>query len=528
MLGRVVYGAVAMSVSVYVFSYLQEREELEDKKMELAERRVSTEMFFQAMEKMPHLSAQDRIEMLRFWRNLIKRQHNLRQRSSTDKRGRVDPEDETMQDHVVVHDVHRFAQEYKRVFPDRFPEKQVLEAVEHAAEDAAVRVPNAWTGLVDGTSTMLLSTGKRLNEIAKGTKDEVQFAMHRTVRNVLERALDIVAARLKEKVKDPDMPEYLKTNIDVGIEQFMPDVKMEIFRKTRDLFGTDATVAKTRATIETPRACPRHGTVHVDPPSTHTIRRFRHVRGHILHHLFPHNKTIWRSLKDPWWILYTSMGLLPVLGQLWWLILFLLKDKTNEHQLCQFIVGFKAAQFITLGVLHMMAGVVMYVMCTVQGSMLACQEGAGPALSAASTGFFVVQIVLVWAAFFRLPYTERPQEQTRFRSQSIDEREHGVFHDAFGNAVHLDRGGYLMKCCGYETVSLVVIVALAALVLWLPFELWQRQALFYWIRTTYGLLSFPFLIFKVPVIATVLMHTRQMGYNEQGQTVPFAVEMHGE
>ncbi|KAI9916800.1 hypothetical protein PsorP6_016752 [Peronosclerospora sorghi] len=70
--------------------------------------------------------------------------------------------------------------------------------------------------------------GKRLNEIAKGTKDEVQFAIHRTVRNVLERALDIVAARWKEKVKIRICPI------------FMPDVKMEIFRKTRDLFGTDA------------------------------------------------------------------------------------------------------------------------------------------------------------------------------------------------------------------------------------------------------------------------------------------------
>ena len=63
---------------------------------------------------------------------------------------------------------------------------------------------------MDSTSTMIVSTGKRLNHIAKDTKDEVQFAMHRTVRKVLESALDIVAARLKQTLKDPDMPTYLK------------------------------------------------------------------------------------------------------------------------------------------------------------------------------------------------------------------------------------------------------------------------------------------------------------------------------
>jgi hypothetical protein len=134
-----------------------------------------------------------------------------------------------------------------------------------------------------------------------------------------------------------------------------------------------------------------------------------------------------------------------------------------------------------------------------------------------------LQIVLVWTAFFRLPYTDRPQETTLYRTKSMELRERGVFHDAFGNQVHLNRGGYLMKFCGYETVSFIVIMALACLVLWLPFESWQRQALFYWIRTAYGLFSFPFLVFKIPVLANVLMHTRQMGYNEQGETVRFVV-----
>ncbi|KAJ8516143.1 hypothetical protein ON010_g18480 [Phytophthora cinnamomi] len=375
---------------------------------------------------------------------------------------------------------------------------------------------------------MIKSTGKRLNHIAKDTKDEVQFAMHRTVRKVLESALDIVAARLKQTLKDPDMPGYLKTNIDIGIEQFMPDVKMEIFRKTRELFGQDSsTSALEKAAMAGEKSgaggsAPPSGRGAVVPVTNRRFGPFRRLRGHVLHHLFPHDKTIWKSFKDPWWVVYTSVGILPVVGQLWWIFLFIIKDKTNEHQLCQFIVGFKAAQFITLGVMHMMFGIFMYVKCIVQGSMLACQNGGGPALSEGTAYFFVLQIVLVWAAFFRLPYTVRPQEL--YRTKSMELREQRVFHDAFGNEVHLNRGGYLMKFCGYETVSFLVIMSLASLVQWLPFESWQRQALFYWIRTAYGLFSFPFLVFKIPVLANVLMHTRQMGYNEQGETVRFAVK----
>lgn len=523
---RLLYGAVAMSAGVLVFSFLQEREEMEDQEIELAERPVSTELFFQAMENMPQLSPQQRLEMRRFWRNLTNKKQ-LR-RLSIGSSDSLDAEQE-INTELVVRDVQLFAQEYKRVFPDIFPEKQVLDAAEKAA-DVADQHSTAWSDIVGSTSTMIVSTGKRLNHIAKDTKDEVQSVMHRTVRKVLERALDIVAARLKQTLKDPDMPSYLKTNIDIGIEQFMPDVKMEIFRKTRELFGQDpgTNEVEDSATSKNTDAgsvpLSEDGGAGVVPVTSRRFGLFRRARGHILHHLFPHDKTIWRSFKDPWWILYTSVGLLPVVGQLWWIFLFIIKDKTNEHQLCQFIVGFKAAQFITLGIMHMMLGVFMYVKCVTQGSMLACQSGGGPALSDGTACFFVLQIVLVWAAFFRLPYTVRPQETALYRTKSMEMRERGAFRDAFGNEVHLDRGGYLMKFCGYETVSFIIIMALAGLVLWLPLETWQRQALFYWIRTAYGLFSFPFLAFKIPVLANVLMHTRQMGYNEQGDTVRFAVK----
>ena len=56
----------------------------------------------------------------------------------------------------------------------------------------------------------LISTGKRVQEFAAGTRNEMQDSIHRTVRRYLARALDIMAAQLKMALKDDDMPVYLQ------------------------------------------------------------------------------------------------------------------------------------------------------------------------------------------------------------------------------------------------------------------------------------------------------------------------------
>jgi hypothetical protein len=218
---RLVYGAAAMSAGVFVFSFLQEREEREYEEQEFLEREISSAHFLEAMERTPTLSAPERLEMRKFWRNLRNRQLLDAGAGGGDRDAALDAsasDDDQQQKQqqqeratILVGDVLRFAQEYKKVFPDIFPEQQVVAVAELAVE--AAESPAAWNGIVESTSTMILSTGKRLNDIAKDTKGEVQMAMHRTVRRTLERALDIVADRLKQALKDPHMPSYLKVTV---------------------------------------------------------------------------------------------------------------------------------------------------------------------------------------------------------------------------------------------------------------------------------------------------------------------------
>ncbi len=98
-------------------------------------------------------------------------------------------------------------------------------------------------------------------------------------------------------------------------------------------------------------------------------------------------------------------------------------------------------------------------------------------------------------------------------------RQRRVYKDVFGNIVNMNRGGHLMNLCGYETLSICLVIVLATLVLASSYDEWQKRAMLYWIRTLYGFLSIPFLPFKIPLVATLLMHTEKMGYDKSGRTV---------
>ncbi|KAF0697056.1 Aste57867_12240 [Aphanomyces stellatus] len=409
--------------------------------------------------------------------------------------------------------IHVYAQRY----PQEFPLPQMLHAVSVVTESTAPSLSPPSPPTVRRRSTLSL-VGNKLFEMAVDTKGGMQDAMHRAVRRYLERALDLFAERLKEAIKDKDMPMYLQANIDVAVDQFLPDVKVELSRKTKDLF-----VAPPAASPVAPTASSRRlSESHVPLTPFERLHLFHdRVRAAILYNLFPYDHSIWRSFKNPLWWAFNFIGLLPYVGQVWWCYLFVLKDKKNEHQLCQFIIGFKTTQFLTLGLGATCLGILRFTYCTMFTPSIC--DVYGPLLSPWNTLFFLGQIALVWVAFFYLPYTDRPATTTVLSPRVATH--HTTYQDMFGNLLHMDRGGYLMKLCGYETITFCITMALALVVNVVVASTWQRQMLMFWIRTLYGLLSFPFLPFKIPVLENVLMHTSRMGYDDHGRTVRMRVKL---
>ena len=68
-------------------------------------------------------------------------------------------------------------------------------------------------------------------------------------------------------------------------------------------------------------------------------------RSWVLHHLAPFDKSVWACARTRLWWALNGIGFIPTVNHVWWLIVLVMKDKSDEYQLCDFIVGVEAARF---------------------------------------------------------------------------------------------------------------------------------------------------------------------------------------
>jgi hypothetical protein len=81
------------------------------------------------------------------------------------------------------------------------------------------------------------------------------------------------------------------------------------------------------------------------------------------------------------------------------------------------------------------------------------------------------------------------------------------------------RGGYLVHMFWFNSVVLAATLLLALGVVTAARD---RAVVFmslYWIRVLHGLLSLPFLVFKLPLVMRIYVGATPTGYDERGSTV---------
>jgi hypothetical protein len=238
--------------------------------------------------------------------------------------------------------------------------------------------------------------------------------------------MDRMGLHIKNHLKDNAMPLAVQQIVDESIDGLLPDIKLEVFRQT-DKMMSPRRYRRAPAnyppkvgphTIGTPLGSKSELTAGEVQEKVLKMTRTNQLRSFILYHLFPYDKSIWQSVHNPYWILFTTIGVLPFVGPVWWLFLFILMDKHSEHQLCNFIIGFKASQYLSLGCRKTFVGLVQHIRCTTTVSLSpgppseydsngmedACARLL-PTLSVFEAAFFVLQIVLVWLAFFMLRFS---------------------------------------------------------------------------------------------------------------------------
>lgn len=241
------------------------------------------------------------------------------------------------------------------------------------------------------------------------------------------------------------------------------------------------------------------------------------AKAKILYTSSPCDKSSWQCFQDYRWWLLTGIGLAPYgLGTIWWLTLFALHNKRDEYQVSNFIVGFMTSKFLG-GVGLLLYGTWQYYLCATV-HVNSCEDRGPRVQQHMDAVLFFIQISLVWLCFFLLPMTEpcRVVLDVRDRHLVID-------MDRVHNRVpNRTRGGRLGQMFWWESTCVLVVVGMGMVAMYL-FQAHQHTGRLltelYWLKVIFGLLSLPFLVFKIPILSTLLMQVRATGYDPNGRVV---------
>lgn len=100
-------------------------------------------------------------------------------------------------------------------------------------------------------------------------------------------------------------------------------------------------------------------------PKMAIFKPFYRVRDWYLYAVLPYDKSFWESLKNPSFLFWKTLQVIPIYGIQTgaYLVLFVSIDKTDEYQLVNYILSYKNIQFFTMGLLQIVVGYFEYFYC---------------------------------------------------------------------------------------------------------------------------------------------------------------------
>jgi len=220
-------------------------------------------------------------------------------------------------------------------------------------------------------------------------------------------------------------------------------------------------------------------------------------------------------------MLVTLVSIMPVAAvcPLIYTFIFIIIDKSDEYQLIAFILYFKGSQYLSQGFIRMVLGFSLYVFCVTlpaDDDQHHCED-YGPGIAGSfyvNAAAFLVQVVLVWIAFFLLPCSE---EKGRSSLKTL-EHEHGTIASSSKT-----KGGYLWPLLIYDFVCFLICmsIAFAVAVMHESWDAWPVKHTLFACQIAYGYLSLPFFLFTIPFFQAVLTHAVPTAYDKNGRVVKF-------
>jgi len=254
------------------------------------------------------------------------------------------------------------------------------------------------------------------------------------------------------------------------------------------------------------------------------------LRAKILHHHMPHNKSFWGRLLDPVYDIMLLIQLIPfysvrvgffavILG------LHCCPGYPDQYQLLFYILQFKSTQFFTSGLIAMALGSMLYFRCYTfyKDDVLECIETDGPSRFAGGLVDFTGNVVLVWIAFFMLPWSTQ-------RGMRVFGNKHynGNTHRYGGRLCIFQARNFLARLMSWDVKAFILSMVSLILLDWVCVGDFaarisssdpQLQANLYWVKVLYALLSLPFGVFNLPWATALITHLDRTGYREDGECV---------
>lgn len=380
---------------------------------------------------------------------------------------------------------------------------------------------SSFKGLASKAATTASSIGARVSqspgeasrlaaEKARQAADAAKGARNNMVKSTTERSIDWAlrtsGKSIKESLVEDDAPQFIKSATESIFDAVWPDIAKEV--KLNVMEAIDEKLDKRLVARRQPRQ----------------VKGLRKLRAWFLYSFQPYDLSTYHAVRRPSTIFLLVWSSLPGLHSAFWLLMFLLMDKRDEYTLINFILSFKSLQFFTLGFIGLLVGAAQYHWCLTASLTTNTCDTSGPGSGHFFyffIGAFYVQSVLTWFAFALLPYSKR-----KGGSQHHAEDEAVLTEDPGAVAeFREDAGGYLTRLVFWD---MLVFAAIAA---WVTFYgtragalagdefHWQFRATLYWTKTTYGLLSLPFLLFVVPPFNSIFTHAMPTAYDQAGDVV---------
>jgi len=336
----------------------------------------------------------------------------------------------------------------------------------------------------------------KFEKLSADMREFLEAWLKQKLQKQIEKVVNKVPGVVKDLVEDPQMPRAVSRGKDRIIDAAWPDVKEEIMWEVAVLLDADA------------EAPPAEG------PGPDCFRAF------FRYHIYPADKTIWGKLRDPIWVVFILMSLVPWAGMtpIIFLFIFLIIDKTDEYQLCIFILQFKGTQFISHGILRTLTGFFLYLNCVTVPAKKdghACDE-SGPGIAGPINvimGGWLLQVVLIWVAFLLLPCSQE-KGRTTLRGKIAFEHQ---------SSISTKKGGYIQRLMIYDIICFLFCIAVLGYVISTrpgqAHDEWVAKHAFYAVQVIYGLTSLPFFFLTLPGLQAVLLHAVPTAYDSLGRCI---------